>query len=355
MFRGTVLFSIFLAVLSPCLFAQGTLSVGRSYRALALGNTGIASANDSSALFYNPAILANVKGWWVDYAAWNFEGSSEFTSEEAATMMLSINYPYMNRDGLSEDNKSTFLEKTNPYLRSSSHITLTANILSQGLSIAGTYMYENIITTTDDQSIIYQRDDVIKKYGFSYPLAMGQFVIGFARSDIDRKEAMDSTTDSITNWGSRETGTGYDIGILFRMPNRARITLGLVAYNYGGTEFGSSDNSVEQTYGIGISMDHELGLFRLVPTIDVREIGSSADKTNTVHAGLEIGMFPNSTGGNYLSYRIGYNQGYTSTGLEINLFNRYMVIGYANYGEEVGEGTEKVENRRTVYYFSMGF
>ena len=41
------------------LSAQEVLSISKSYRSLAMGHTGIASANDSAALFYNPAILAN--------------------------------------------------------------------------------------------------------------------------------------------------------------------------------------------------------------------------------------------------------------------------------------------------------
>jgi hypothetical protein len=186
-------------------------------------------------------------------------------------------------------------------------------------------------------------------------LGLGQFVIGAARSDITRREAIEASSDSVTDWGDEANGTAYDIGILYRMANKGRITWGLVAYNVGGTEYGSSDNKVEQTYALGVSMNHELGIFKIVPAIDIREIGSTGDWSNTVHAGLEIGLFPNSTGGSYLSYRIGYNNGYTSTGFELNLFNRYMILGYATYGEEMGTPEERSESRRYVYYFSMGF
>ncbi len=334
---------------------QSLSGVGRSYRSLSMGNTGIASANDSSALFYNPAVLANVEGWWFDYASWSAEGTQEFPSEDAGLIMASTTFPYINRDGLSETNKANFLAVEDAYLRGNASMTLTANIMSEGFTIAGTYMLENSIASIDSGNYIYQRDDLIRKYGLSIPLGLGQLVVGLSRSDISRKEALDASVDTVTNWGEESLGTGYDVGILYRMANKGRITWGLVAYNVGGTEFGTPDQKVEQTYGLGVSMNHELGIFRIVPAIDIRDIGSTGERANTVHAGLEIGLFPNSTGGSYLSYRVGYNQGYSTTGFELNLFNRYIVLGYANYGEEVGTVDEPKENRRTIYYFSLGF
>lgn len=335
---------------------QSISEVGRSYRSLAMGNTGIASANDSSALFYNPAVLANVEGWWFDYGTWTAEGTQEITPEDAGLIMISTAYPYINREGLSETNKARFIATEDAYLRGSAGMTLTANLMSEGLTVAGTYVIENSIALIDSGNYIYQRDDVIRKYGLSIPIGLGQFVVGLARSDITRKEALEATSDTITDWGDEATGTGYDLGILYRMANKARITWGLVGYNVGGTEFDSSaDNKVEQTYGIGVSMNHDLGIFRIVAAIDVRNIGSHLDRQNTLHAGLEVGMLPNSTGGSYLSYRIGYNQGYTTTGMELNLFNRYIILGWANYGEEVGTVDEPKENRRTVYYFNLAF
>ncbi len=322
---------------------------------MALGNTGVSSANDSAALFYNPAVLANVKGWWIDYAAWTIEFSDGFTIPETMLSLASTTFPYINRNGLSDSDKDTFLSKTNPYLRGSAGMTLTASIMDEGLSFAGAYIMETIITTTQEGNIIYQRDDLIKKYGVSIPLGMGSLVVGIARSDIDRRVASDNSSDSIPDWSDRYTGSGYDVGILYRMANKARVTWGLVAYNYGGVTYGDSDIEDSQSIALGVSMNHELGIFKIMPAIDIREINSSAAKNNTVHAGLEIGMFPNSTGGSYLTYRIGYNQGYATQGAELNFFNHSMIIGYATYSEEVGTGTEKSESKRTVYYFSMGF
>ncbi|MFH2133257.1 MAG: hypothetical protein ABIK68_22990 [bacterium] len=335
--------------------AQEVLSVSRSYRSLAMGNTGIASANDSAALFYNPAILANVKGWWLDYSAWTLEGSEGFTASETAPMLISPVFPYINREGISDSDKSTFLSKENPYLRGSAGINLTVNLTDTGVSVAGSYLIENIATTTDNGATIYQRDDTIQKFGVSIPLGLGSMVLGLAGTRIQRRVAQDATTDTITNWGSRRTATGYDIGLLYRMANRARITWGLVMHNVGGLKFGDASLDETEHLGFGVSMNQEVGIFKIVPAIDIREINSKADRKNTLHAGIEIGMFPNSTGGSYLTYRAGLNQGYQTQGVELNFFNHYLIIGYTLYGEEVGEGTDKVESRRSVAYLSLGF
>ena len=337
------------------IIAQERLTIGRSYRSLAMGHTGIASANDSAALFYNPAILANVEGWWLDYSAWTFENSEGFTAEDTAPMMISPVFPYINRDGISDSDKATFLSKENPYLRANAGVNLTINLTDKGVSVAGSYLLENIATMTNNGTTIYQRDDTIQKAGISIPLGQGSLVLGLAATRIERRVAEDATTDTITTWGSREDGTGYDIGLLYRMANKARITWGLVMQNYGGLKFDDPDLEEVEQVGLGISMNHELGIFKIVPAIDVREITSKTDRKNTLHAGIELGIFPNSTGGSYITYRAGYNQGYSTQGVELNFFNHYLIMGYTLYSEEVGEGTAKVESKRSIAYLSLGF
>ncbi|MCP4749728.1 MAG: hypothetical protein GY866_02440 [Proteobacteria bacterium] len=335
--------------------AQEKLGIGRSYRALALGNTGVASAIDSAALYYNPAVLANVEGWWFDYAAWTLEASNGFTAGELAPTLVSVNFPYLSTEGVANDQKATFLSKENPYIRGNAGMYISMNLTQEGFAMAGSYLLEFQATTRDDGATIYQRDDIVQKFGMSIPLGMGQFVLGLSANRIYRRVASDATTDTIPNWGSRYSGVGYDVGLLYRMANVGRVTWGLVAQNYGGIEFEGSDLTEPQRIALGISMIHELGIFKVIPAIDIREINAETDKKNTVHAGLEIGMIPNSTGGSYLTWRTGYNQGYISQGVEMNFFNHSMILGYTLYGEEVGEGTDKVESRRAVLYLSLGF
>lgn len=336
--------------------AQETITMGRSYRSLAMGNTGVASASDSSALFYNPAILANVTSWWVDYSAWTIEVSDGFKNEEYPLMIGAINFPYLNIDGLSNDQKSTFLEKDNPYIRGTAGANLAINLSQRGWTVAGNYMYEVLMTTKDDGANIYQRFDKIQKVGMSIPIGLGQWVLGVNGTMITRKSATDPSTDTITTWGEENSGIGYDVGILYRMSNKARVTLGVVVQNYGDITFGDVTGDTEpQMISVGASMNHEWGPFRLVLALDVRDLQTDRDRKQTIHAGLELGMFPNSTGGSFLTYRSGYNNGYLSQGLELNFGNHSMIVGYTVYSEEVGTYPEKVASLRRVGYFSMGF
>ncbi len=354
-FISLIAFLIGLFVAAESILAQESLAISRSYRSLAMGHTGIASANDSAALFYNPAILANVEGWWLDYSAWTMENSDGFTAEDTVPMMTSLAYPYTNRDGISNGDKSTFLSKENPFLRANAGINLTINLTDKGVSLAGSYLLENIAMTTNGGNTIYQRDDTIQKVGVSIPLGQGSLVLGLAATQIQRRVAEDATTDTITNWGDRYSGTGYDIGLLYRMAGKARITWGLVMQNYGGLKFGDPNLEEVEQIGLGVSMNHEVGIFKIVPAIDIRGITSKTDRKNTLHAGIELGIFPNSTGGSYFTYRAGLNQGYQTQGVELNFFNHYLIIGYTLYGEEVGEGSDKVESKRAIAYLSLGF
>ncbi|PCI25297.1 MAG: hypothetical protein COB67_10675 [SAR324 cluster bacterium] len=360
--RILVFFSLGILLFSSLseLAAQETITMGRSYRALAMGNTGVATANDSSALFYNPAVLANVESWWIDYAAWTFEASDGFTNEELATNLIALNFPYVKNDGLANAEKAAFLAKENPYLKGSAGVSFAANIRKEGWSVAASYLQEVTMTTIDNGNTIFQRSDIIQKAGMSIPLGLGQWVLGFSRNAVTRQEARDATTDTITdtitNFGAKENAVGWDVGLLYRFSNQARITFGLVVQNYGDMKFSTETYKELQMINLGFGMAQEWGVFRLTLALDVRDVASATrDRANTVHAGAELGVFPNDTGGSFITYRAGYNNGYATQGVELNFFNRSMILGYTIYSEEVGTDPDKQASARKAIYFSMGF
>ncbi|MCP4295121.1 MAG: hypothetical protein GY786_05905 [Proteobacteria bacterium] len=343
------------------LTAQETITIGRSYRALAMGNTGVAIANDNAALYYNPAVLANVSSWWLDYSAWTLETSDGFTNEERILMLGSLNFPYVNLSGLDNAHKSQFLAQDYPYMRGSTAVHFAANLNKTGWTIAGSYLMEATMTaidTTGDSALdtIFQRSDLIQKAGISIPIGLGQWVFGFSAASITRKDAREEIAASITNFGPQETAVAYDAGLLYRFSNQARITFGLVVQNYGGVTFGNQTDYAEpETVNLGFGMTHEFSLMRLNLALDLRDIVSERERVNTIHAGAEIGVFPNDSGGSFLTYRAGYNNGYITQGAEINLFNHSMVFGYTLYQEEVGTYPVTAASPRKVIYFSMGF
>ena len=160
----------------------------------------------------------------------------------------------------------------------------------------------------------------------------------------------------VPTFGTSETGQAGDLGLIWRTGGATRMTVGLVAQNIGGLDLGTTLDAEPQEVHFGVSMDLELGLLKLIPAIDLRGIQTTRTRTNRVHAGVEFGLFPNSTGGSLLSLRAGSNEGYATAGAELNFFNRSLILGGARYYEELGDGTTKAQSPlRQLIYFSAGF
>ncbi|MDX2471963.1 MAG: hypothetical protein QNL04_15440 [SAR324 cluster bacterium] len=340
---------------TPSLIASEIYQSLVSYRALAMGNTGVASANDAYSLSYNPAVLANVESWWLDVGAWTVEASDGLQPLDVASNIVDIQYPYISETGLSDSYRTDFLSQTSPHIRANAGINFAARITGSGLAIGGNYAREVTIQGQDDNSVIFQRNERITQYGMSVPLGSGQWVLGVGRKKIERKDAT-SDADSTPVFGAYETGSVYDVGLLFRFAGASRSTLGIVMQNVGGLTLNGVDDVEPQEVHVGYSMNLEMGPVRVVPALDIRGVQTTREKTNRVHAGLEFGLFPNDTGGNLLTARVGSNQGYATQGAELNFFNRSILIGYTRYYEEIGTSAIKEQSsRRDLAYLSVGW
>jgi len=337
-------------------FAGEYYQLLKSPRALAMGNTGVSSANDSYALSYNPAVLANTKKWWVDYAAWNIEGTQGLTALDILPSLAQLNYPYIKEEGLAESSRASFLGKTAPHIRGSAGVNFVAHLVDEGFAIGANYLREVTIQGLDQNTTLFQRNDRVTQYGFSLPMASGQLILGIGRRQIDRKDATSDGLSTPVFADQYERGSAYDLGLLWRMSNAARITWGLVVQNYGGMDIGTELDAEPQEVHLGVNMSFEMGIFKVVPTVDVRGIQTTRLRKNRVHAGIELGLFPNETGGNFLSLRAGSSEGYVSSGAEFNLANHGMILGVSKYYEEIGTLDTKVQSsQRMLGYFSLGF
>lgn len=328
----------------------------RSPRALAMGNTGVAAANDSYALSYNPAVLANTKKWWVDYAAWTVEGSNGLTALDVLPSIAQLTYPYVKETGLAEASLPSFLLKTDPHIRAAAGLNFVAHLADEGLALGANYLREVTIQGLEDNTVLYQRNDRITQAGFSLPLGQGSLILGVGYRQIDRRDASSDGTTVPTFPTSYERGQAYDLGILWRMANAARVTWGLVVQNYGGMDIGDNKAAEPQEVHAGVNLSLEFGVVKLVPTLDIRGLQTTRERKNRVHGGFELGFFPNDTGGNWLSLRVGSNEGYTTSGAELNLANHGMILGATRYYEEVGTSSAKKQSsERILGYFSLGF
>lgn len=373
---------IFLLLLTGIFFAFSVeateyYQIGKSLRSLAMGNTGITSANDSSAMFYNPAALANVRTWWWDMLY--FHGEYSEAAEDLFTQIK-------NDGGLkleTAEERQTFFDDNvgkNSYIRVSSGSAPIINIENRGWTIGYNYMFDLIVNLKTRNRVspvinYYQRTDIIQQSGISIPIGYGQWIVGVGYKKIER--TLIDTDYGLTELLNEEafppegeekkgSGSGIDLGMMYRFANKARITAGLVLQNVSGFYDGNFEGILLGDAGeekpelsAGISMSPEYGIFRATLALDIRDIGFSKYSDYSgwgrrVHVGAEVGIFPISKTYSLLAVRAGYSQGYPSLGAEVNLGHAF-VLGYTQYSEEIGEYAGQLEDKRKVIYISIGF
>ena len=343
----------------------------QDYRSLGMGNTGIASANNSATLFYNPAALANITEGWIDLAAvqaiYSPEAQAIYEEVQTGSFLETT------------EDQLAFMEEymgKKIYVQVDAGINAFINLDKKGVTVGGNYMVERILDFDIQNPALpeivgFERYDQIKLGGFSYPIGLGQFVLGLSYKNVIRKERSYTftTTQALAGEefptiqltdvadGSADTGGGYEVGFLFRFASPYRVVLGGV-WRSGIDMDGATP--IESETALGVTMAHEFGPFKWVMAIDARDLtqkqGSEGDESwaRRVHAGMEFAAFPTSDLNYLLTVRGGYNQGYRSLGGEFRIGNS-LVVGVAQYSEEVGEFAGEKESKRTAVYASIGF
>jgi hypothetical protein len=200
----------------------------------------------------------------------------------------------------------------------------------------------------------------------------GRIKIGFTGKLISRIEMneIDLSTAQATDAGSLTTdgflkegvGAGADVGVLLTAPWDWLPAIGGVLRDVGGTPFDkatgvrgnpSADRPtpLTQDLDVGISVSPIVNnSIRSVWTVEYRNVLTAADETDKaklIHLGAEYNF------GDVFFFRAGYNQRYWTAGFE--LASERFQFQAASYGEEVGDDTTPVEDRRYVIKFALRF
>jgi hypothetical protein len=354
-------------------FARDFYRIGQDYRSLAMGNTGIASANNSSALFYNPAAMSNIFNWWVD-----FPMIQATYSDDARDLYETF------RNGLNletQDEQFEFMEDNigkNPYVSVAAGINGFVNMDKKGFTIGGNYLYEAIFdievrNKSAPEIVAFERVDLIRQVGFSYPIGLGKLVLGLAYRQVDRQELsftydfIDATNEkkfpTLEDDGITGSGSAFDVGFLYRTSTAAHLSWGAVWRNeVKFNKDGVSD--IPSQLDLGVSLRQENPLLRWILALDLRDVtlqlgsddADAGDKSyyRRIHLGTELGILPIDKTISFFSFRAGYNSGYLTYGAEVAL-SRVMVIGYTKFIEETGEYAGQKPSPRTALYLSIGF
>tara|TARA_B100001248_G_scaffold240180_1_gene205951 strand:+ start:6643 stop:7755 length:1113 start_codon:yes stop_codon:yes gene_type:complete len=314
---------------------------GYSARALGMGNAFSAIADNSDALYYNPAALSRVRGFrflLVD----PYVGINDITEVQDALTDVS--------DSDDADGFVTTIREL-----------YGQNVWAAGGAKAGFYMpnfaaiyYAQAEFTGLLSSPSYPTYDLTYKYdsgvhvGFSFEMLPGLHA-GLGVRTIDRTggelpvsveilEDLDS--DTIEDYLLREgSGVGADFGLLYEV---GALKWAFSWFNVGNTNFTAKENqrptSEQQYMSLGVGAEIDLPLITIRPAADFRFIDrSDIPLGKKMDLGLELDL-------PLLSVRGGFHHGYYTAGASVDLF--FLRMDAATWAEELGGYTGQEEDRR---------
>jgi len=344
-----------------------------------MGNAALALSYDESALFYNPAGLANVQETIFQLpieVAYNSEASKQ-TSNIAS---LITNQKTL-ADVLSDlKGKSlyfrTLLDFDSQFgaggLSPNYALAIPFGGKNSGFTLAAFYGGEQTIrfgvSSDGTQLTTESRRDHSLNLGLGFPLARGKWLLGLTAQQIERcDKPSDNTsvanvtnlTDAICAKANLRKGQALHAGIQRRvaMFGGLRITWALTAHNIGTLKFSrnsgeTSPVDVPPEYGFGLSLQPKLGPIRWLIAADVRDLtkahpDDTSCKTSKsyncwrkrMHLGAELGFFTIDESSSVLAFRYGVNQGYPTKGIELNplIFSKSINLQYAEYQVETAD------------------
>lgn len=362
----------FLAILIVCFAcsygregqAQERREFYRSIRALSMGNSSVAVANDETSLLLNPAGLGKLR---------NFYGTildPELELSDKTVNMYNAN-PFSSPWVLSEAMASA-VAVPGDYFHFRGQLFPSFVARNFGIGILQKYEVDVLYDATTTQTNTFYRDDLGLILGYNLRLLDGRVKIGFNgrlvsrievnETALDTTQPMDLSSLGTAGFAKEGVGFGADVGILLAAPWKMIPTIGAVLRDAGGTNFSMSSGQrlsqaaerptkVEQDLDVGISLfPIHTNNVRSVWTIEYKGLltaQNETDKTKLMHAGFEVNL------GDLFFLRGGYNQRYWTAGLE--LASERFQIQLASYGEEVGTSAASLEDRRYLLKLAFRF
>ncbi|MCB0340690.1 MAG: hypothetical protein KDD59_00505 [Bdellovibrionales bacterium] len=329
------------------IWADEIVNTSTSVRALGMGNAYAAIVNDSDSIYYNPAGLADSKGYY-----WTIVDPKVGVSGYDAFQTLS-----------NAQNQGTFADTLRELY--GKHIWLGG-----GLKMAFTMPYLAIAIYDNFDASMWVDNPVNPQLNMfltnDYAIALGTgFKIlpmlhaGFVVKRITRtgsREPFDLDTigslnpdDVFSNIQNEGTAYAADMGMNLVLDAGIKSTVSFVWRNIGVTTFKAEPNRLAppselDDMTLGGSLSFDAGLVGITPVMEVRYLNRSEYQLGRrIHLGVEVD-FP------MVDARAGFNQGYLTYGVGLNL--GLFRFDAASYGVELGEYPGQLEDRRYVLQFT---
>ncbi len=367
---------LLLILISLELKSQEIGYIGRSPRALLMGDAYTAVADDEYTLFYNPAAMGRNNG--VDLTPLNpsFGGTNALgdldrfknfpSSDPAAIADRILNYPLTIQAAafpglkLASFGFNLFANsKTNFILRNAIHPTLDVDYRYDRGFITG---FALDIGSGAKSSRIHKSSKV--------EISPGQRAsIGFAVKHINR-EGISNQFDlfgtkllSTINSGSTSMSAiksalgfskgaawGFDMGAEYALSSGpSLLTAGISILDVGGTRFTKTEGTAEvptqdMTVNTGVAFKQDFGIFDYTLSADMRPITSNMAIGRQFHFGSEVSL-------PFITINAGWSEGYVSYGGSVKLWPFKLTAGL--YGVELGSVYREQQAKRFILYLSL--
>jgi hypothetical protein len=348
-----MLLLLFVVLPATTSFAKELPSFYEGIRPLGMGGAFTAIADDSNAIFYNPAGLSRLNTWSFEIPVVaetsksnidiydeakdvDFDSSAETANfirrhlGETADFRFGVVPNFVNENfgvallaqaktSLRFDN-AAFPETTvHSQGTGSAHVAMAHSFLEEKLSVGAGLKY--IRASTLDETYTAQQ---------------------IADSNFDQ---------TIEDDFSDGSGFGVDLGIIYTLPFNLESTVGLSIINLGGADLGDA-GEIDQQVNLGLAAKHtfeKVSWMHLVGAVDLVDIftqaGTDDDYFKRVRMGFEVQM-------PILTLRAGIYQGYGTYGASLNL--KFAKLEYTSYAEEVGAFAGDSADRRHVIQLALG-
>ncbi|MBI5179497.1 MAG: conjugal transfer protein TraF [Nitrospinae bacterium] len=371
-FKGSMKKKMFLTVLAAfaglllCGTAQAVenSSFYRGIRPLGMGDAFTALANDENAAFYNPAGLASVS-----------EGKIEIFNPliEVGSNTMSF---YNDAKNLNTGDTASAVDlmKANVGKHQHARFSIFPNytrhnfeigIIGQGTVDGEIHSPAYPVMTMDvkvDAGALAAiagtfMEDRLQLGGTLKYVQRTRFYKDFTAAMV----ANSNTSYSFDQDKKTASAVGLDVGAIYKLKNETwNPTLGVAILNLGDMNFGDMtvttlssplENKIKQSINLGAAASYSLAWASLTGAVDIKDIANNtstdSDKGKKLHVGLEAKL------PKILTLRAGWNQGYLSYGVGVDLW--LLKLSYAYYKEEIGAYAGQREDARHVVQLSLGW
>ncbi|MDI6809411.1 MAG: hypothetical protein QME66_10580 [Candidatus Eisenbacteria bacterium] len=337
-------------------------------RTLGMGGAYLAIANDHNALYSNPAGLSRVRGMSISIPSISFHTNQDLIdiSQDVTDFIDEHESEFADFDSVTDD----FLRGLDPFDDRWMSFAVDP-LVDLVFPHFGLGAYSTIDARFKIDRGIYQprisvqvKNDMVGVVGISKSLGLlgKKMDIGVSAKYIQRRllseslSGTDASTfdeesiqDMLDTLETAKTGLTFDIGALY--PLNGATTLALVLKDVAGKV---DDETIPMTVNVGIASRPAIlkiiPLFRnTVIAADVDDIFGEGSMLNRVHLGAEtkFALLP------FITLRGGFNQGYPTYGLGLNLL--IVRLDFAYYGEELGSKPGQIPQWNYFGTIKIGF